>query len=102
MGTVKIVDNLLVIHEGNDFYDTRCSFEIDKLIKVVEDVGVKGGHVGWSFCHKKLDSDGNLFEAEYMMGRKVKPILEEVKELIDSGELNLEYEKREGMKQRCF
>jgi hypothetical protein len=94
--------NILVIHEGDDYYDTKESFEIDKLVKIIEEVGVKGGHIGWSIVHKKLDSDGEFRETEMMMGRKIRDIMEKIKEMRVKGDLKIGYEVREDMPTKCF
>lgn len=99
---VIIKDGILIIHEGDGYYDTRESFEIDKLVKVIEEIGVRGGHVGWSIVHKKLDEKGEWYESEMMMGRKIRTILEEIKELIDTKKLKIGYEIRTDVEQRCF
>lgn len=102
MEKVKIKDNILIIKEGDGYYDVRTSFEIDKLIAMVEEVGVKGGHIGWRFIYKDLGRDGEWFENEYEFGRKVRDIMEEIKGMIDEGRLNIEYRVELDVPTRCF
>lgn len=100
--TVNIKDGILIIKEGDGYYDTRASFEVDKLIRLVEFVGVKGGHVGWELRYMDLDRNGEWFENGWDFGRKVRGIMEEVKKLINSGELKIEYEMRLDEPTRCY
>ena len=99
---VFIKEGVLTYFEGSSYYDLRESFEVDKLVKLIEEVGVRGGHIGWSLAYKKLGSNGEWYVDEYQFGRSVREAMEMTKDLIEKGKLKIEYELRTDVPTRCF
>ena len=98
---VYLKDGILRIYEGDGYYDTDISYELDKVVRVKEEVGVKGGHIGWSIYHKKLDG-GEWVVREDQMGRKSKRLMKELQGLVTEKKLDIELDVEKGVVARCY
>lgn len=88
---IKIDGDALVLSSGDGYYDINYRFPVSDVISLTEEVGVRGGHVGWSVAirtDKYLKTLGQNYET-IDMGRKDYPLMEELKELIKKKKLKI-------------
>jgi len=97
---VKLFDDILIIKTGDGYYDINTTFEANKIFELIEEEGVRGGHIGW-----KLKMKSDRFACGYVtfdFGRKYYGIMEEVKELIQSGKLKAKINILKDMPTKCY
>jgi len=93
---VSIQGKLLYMTTGTGYYDLNKTLKVSEITTLIEEVGVRGGHVGWRLMTKDDQEYGHDF------GRGCRPVMEEVKNLIESGEINAKIVIEKDKPQKCY
>lgn len=103
MFKVTVHDGLLSIYTGSGYYDLNETYDATKIFELVQEVGVRGGHIGWQLKSKsnKYESIGQDYET-FDFGRKYCHVMEEVKKLIKSGKINAKITVLKDRPTKCY
>lgn len=82
------------ISSGDGYYDVNCSFPIEELLEIVEEVGVKGGHIGWQLKFETKPS--------YDFGRKYHYIMKELLEYVKDNDLEVKHTVLNDVPTKCY
>jgi hypothetical protein len=98
MNYANIENGVLILSSGSDYYDTNHRIPVSDVIGLCEEVGVRGGHVGWGIKVK----DNNAPFRTISMGRKERMMMDEVKDLIESGAIKADIETIHNQPQKGY
>jgi len=103
--SVTLENNILHIYQGDGYYDVNVRFEADRIKKLIEEVGVKGGHVGWTLKYYDPTKDYTHYDeplSNHDFGRKVRWLMDEVKELIKTKKIKAKIITFKDRPQKCY
>jgi len=102
---VEIKNGIMSIFEGDGFYDLHTRFDIKNLRKLVEEIGVKGGHVGFKILYfNPLGEYCNTEEelSSYDFGRKQRWAMDLLKDLMDRKVIKMELIQEFDKPTKCY
>lgn len=83
---IEIKNEIMTIFEGGGYYDLKARFDVNNLRELVEEIGVKGGHIGFKIKYFNPLADYCNTEQElssYDFGRKQRWAMDLLKELME-------------------
>lgn len=94
MGKKLKVSKNITLSSGSGYYDVNYSFPIEELEEIIEEVGVRGGHIGWQIKLKTMNG--------YDFGRNHHGILSELLDYVKKEKLKVKHTILKDRPTKCY